>query len=105
VQVVVAGEFGHDGFFEEPRPVHGCVLGIVARQGLTSCGLDVLRRRKVRLSHAQDDHVAAFLAQPCRPRRDADGGGRADALQAMRQVDTQRGITLFGAGAHILRCE
>ena len=63
--------------------------------------LDVLRRREVRLADAEHDDVAALLAQPLRARRDADGGGRANALQPLRELDGQTGDLFLGGRGYL----
>ena len=100
-QAVVALELRDDGLLEQPRAVDGRVLRVVARERGRGRGLDVLRRREVRLADGEHDDVAALLAQPLRARRDADRGGRANALQPLRELDGQTGDLFLGGRGYL----
>ena len=96
VEPVVALELRDDGVLQQPGAVDRRVLRVVARERVASRSFDVLRRREVRLADAEHDDVAPLLAQPLRARRDADGGGRANALQPLREFDMSNGRPFRG---------
>ena len=98
-QAIVARQFCDDCVLERSCAVDGRVLRVVARERGRGRRFDVLRRSEVRLADAEHDDVAALLAQSLRARRDTDGGGRANALQPLRDFDAQRGdLFLVGRG-------
>jgi hypothetical protein len=42
-----------------------------------------------------------LLAQPLRARRDADGGGRPNAPQPLRELDGQTGVLFLGGRRYL----
>ena len=76
----------HDRVAQLRRPGGRRVLGEIRVDGGDGSIFDVLRRGKMRLSHAQVDHVHTLLAQLVGFGHHRHGGGGLDAVDAFREL-------------------